>query len=107
MRVFRDLDHYDEQFPAFLNRKKELHETEEGQREMSKEMQLVIAEERRDAEAIGEAKGILKGIAKGEIKGTVKSMRVDGKSDQEIIDRLIMLYNLSEKDAGEALAMTV
>ena len=99
MRVFRDLDHYDEQFPAFSNRKKELHETEEGQREMSKEMQLVIAEERRDAEA----KGIAIGEAKGEIKGTVKSMRVDEKSDQEIIDRLIMLYNLSEKDAEVSL----
>ncbi|MBQ9008825.1 MAG: PD-(D/E)XK nuclease family transposase, partial [Clostridia bacterium] len=77
MRVFRDLDHYDEQFPAFSNRKKELHETEEGQREMSKEMQLVIAEVRRDDMAEGKSEGIAIGEAKGEIKGTVNSMRVD------------------------------
>ena len=45
MRVFRDPDWYDEQFPAFSNRKKELHETEKGVEDVTKEIQLIIDEE--------------------------------------------------------------
>ena len=62
---------------------------------MSKEMQLVIAEERRDAEAIGR------------IQGLIEAMRDDGKSDQEIYDRLVQKYEVSDKDAEVALTPAV
>ena len=45
MKVFKDPDWYDDQFPAFSKRKRELHETEEGVEDMSKEIQLLIDEQ--------------------------------------------------------------
>ena len=42
MKMFRDPDWYDDMFPSFPRRKKELHETEEGVEEMGKELQLLI-----------------------------------------------------------------
>ena len=42
MRVFRDPDWYDDRFPAFSKRKKQLHETEKGVEDVSKELQLII-----------------------------------------------------------------
>ena len=45
MKVFRDADWYDEQFPAFSARKKLIHETPEGVMEMSKELQLIVNEQ--------------------------------------------------------------
>ncbi|MBR1627832.1 MAG: hypothetical protein IJ679_01025 [Lachnospiraceae bacterium] len=39
MEVFRDNDKYDDMFPAFSERKRLLHETEEGVRSMSVEIQ--------------------------------------------------------------------
>ena len=58
MKVLRDPDWYDEQFPALSQRKRELHETEKGVEDVSKEMQLIIEEvaekriEKRDIESI-------------------------------------------------------
>ena len=57
MKMFRDPDWYDDQFPEFTRRKKELHETEGGVEEVSKELQLLIDQEvektnRRNAEEI-------------------------------------------------------
>ena len=45
MKVFRDPDWYDGQFPAFSKRKKEIHETEEGVGDVSKELQMIIDQE--------------------------------------------------------------
>lgn len=45
MKVFRDADWYDEQFPAFSARKKLIHETSEGVMEVSKELQLIVNEQ--------------------------------------------------------------
>ena len=44
MKVFRDPDWYDDRFPAFSQRKKELHETEKGVEDVAKEIQLIIEE---------------------------------------------------------------
>ena len=45
MKVFKEPDWYDDQFPAFSRRKRELHETEKGVEDVGKEMQLIIDEE--------------------------------------------------------------
>ena len=59
MKVFRDPDWYDEQmFPAFSKRKKELHETEKGVEDVSREMQLIIDEEVKKAEQKAEEREV-------------------------------------------------
>ncbi|MBQ9010032.1 MAG: hypothetical protein IJ088_12000 [Clostridia bacterium] len=90
---------------------------------MCEDLQVYLAEVRKEAFAEGYVEGFAKGYVEGYIKGyvegyikeyakglkkskirgTVKSMRVDRKSDQEIIDRLVMLYDLSADEAEEAL----
>ena len=50
MKVFRDPDWYDEQFPAFSGRKRELHETEKGMENMSKELQALFDEMMQEKE---------------------------------------------------------
>ncbi|MBR1684492.1 MAG: hypothetical protein IJ708_05095 [Clostridia bacterium] len=44
MKVFRDPDWYDGQFPAFSERKKQLRETQEGVTKVSRELQLIVDE---------------------------------------------------------------
>lgn len=45
MVLFRDVDTYDDSFPAFSRRKRELRETEKGVEDVSKELQSIIDEE--------------------------------------------------------------
>ena len=45
--------------------------------------------------------GEARGISTGKILGAVETMRDDGKSDKDIIVRLMSKYGLSEKEAEE------
>ena len=47
------------------------------------------------------------GLEQGRIIGTVDTMRDDGRSDAEIIDRIISKYNLSRSTAEQYVCQTV
>ncbi|MBR1707220.1 MAG: hypothetical protein IJ719_00125 [Clostridia bacterium] len=59
MKMFRDPDWYDQQFPAFSERKRLILETPKGVMEVSKELQLIIEEANDKREAL-----VREGIAK-------------------------------------------
>lgn len=48
-----------------------------------------------------------KGLSTGKILGAVETMRDDGKSDREIVERLKAKYGLSQEKANEFLLGSV
>lgn len=43
--------------------------------------------------------GIAIGLDRGKILGTIETMRDDGKSNQDIVDRLMKKYSLTQEQA--------
>ena len=75
-------------------------EREEGRKEGREEGRKEGREEGREE---GRKEGLKEGLDKG-IIGSVAIMREDGKSDQEIVERLVRTYGLSEDEAGKFAA---
>ena len=58
-----------------------------------------VAEGELRGKQIGEQIGELRGKQIGRILGTVETMRDDGNSDEQIVERLMLKYGLTKEDA--------